>query len=280
MDKQQAFASMAEDIRKGELAFPTHVRVSMRLRDALADPDCHVETATRLVQAEPVLAARIVAMANSVAYNPYGREISDLRTAVTRLGFSTVRTLAMALVTRQMAGNALPAASQETARQLWEHTAHVAALARVIARRVTRVDPEAALFAGIIHEVSGFFLLSQAADYPGLVDGDFSLWMTEGEQQLGRPLLAALGIPHNIREAVECYWEGFLGMPPVGLGNTLLLAEELAPVPSPLHQTGESIVASGMSPEINMLIGESMLSEILEESREEVESLREALQFK
>jgi len=47
-----------------------------------------------------------------------------------------------------------------------EHTAHVASLAHVIARRVTRLDPETALFAGIIHEVGGFYLLSRVKDHP------------------------------------------------------------------------------------------------------------------
>lgn len=279
MDKIQAFESIAQDIARGAIEFSTDARVTLRLRDALSDPDCHVETAAKLVQAEPLLAARIVAMANSVTYNPYGREISDLRSAIARLGFSTLRSLTMALITRQMAGASIPAEHQGIAGQLWEHTAHVAALSRVLARRVSKVDAEAALFAGLVHEMPGFYLLSRTAHYPGLLDDGFADWIDTGEQTVGQPLLAVLNIPENIRAAVTAGWEGYLGMPPTTLGDILLLAEELSPVPSPLHSLDQEGNPARREAEIEILIGDVLLSEILAESRDEVASLIAALRF-
>ena len=280
MNKIQAFESIAQDVARGAVEFSTDARVTLRLRDALSDPDCHVEAAAKLVQAEPLLAARIVAMANSVAYNPYAREISDLRSAIARLGFATLRSLTMALITRQMAGASIPVAHRGIAEQLWEHTAHVAALSRVLARRVTMVDAEAALFAGLVHEVPGFYLLSRSAHYPGLLDEGFADWIETGEQMVGQPLLAALNIPENIRIAIEAGWEGYLGMPPSTLGDTLLLAEELSPVPSPLHSLDQGGGKPARSDaEIELMIGEVLLTEILAESRDEVASLSAALRF-
>jgi HD-like signal output (HDOD) protein len=279
MDKQEAFKSIAADVAKGELAFPTSARVAMKVRQALDDPDCHIETAAKLVQAEPLLAARVVAMANSVAYNRAGREITDVRTSVARMGFRTVRSLATALVTRQLAGTQVPQAEQDIAAQLWEHTAHVASLAHVIARRVTHVDPETAMFAGIVHEVGGFYMLSRAKDFPGLIDGDFSAWIDGGEAGVGRAVLKVLAVPEPVLEAVEDYWDGFLAMPPVTLGDTLLLAEELAPVASPLHMLGGRERGEGMTASIDMAIGEETLTRILEESAAEVGSLTGALKF-
>jgi HD-GYP domain-containing protein (c-di-GMP phosphodiesterase class II) len=52
---------------------------------------------------------------------------------------------------------------------LWEHSAQVAALSRVIARKITKVDPETAMFAGIVHEVGNFYLLSRAEEFPSLL---------------------------------------------------------------------------------------------------------------
>lgn len=279
MDKTQAFQLIARDVVEGHIDFPTNVQVSLRLRDALSDPDCHVDKAARLVEAEPLLAARIVALANSVAYNPYAREISDLRSAISRLGFAALRSLSMALVARQMAGGALPVACQAIADQLWQHTAHVAALSRVIARRVTGVDPEAALFAGLMHEVAGFYLLAKSPAYPGLLDGDFAEWIEVGERQVGEPLLQALAIPENVLAAIEVYWDGYLGMPPAGLGDTLLLAEQLSPVSSPLHRIGSGNKFPGIDAEIEVLVGEALLTEILAESQGEVASLYAALCF-
>lgn len=278
MDKRAIFHSLAADVAKGELAFPTSAQVAMRVRRALEDPDCHIDAAAKLVQAEPLLSARVVAIANSVAFNRSGREITDVRSAVVRLGFRTVRALATALVTRQLAG-ASKGPAQDLAAQLWGHTAHVASLAHVIARRVTRLDPETALFTGIVHEVGGFYLLSRAKDFPGLLDGELTDWIEAGEIDVGRAVLKVLGIPEPVTHAIESYWDGYLAMPPVTMADTLLLAEELAPVPSPLHRLGGVEKGEGMTASIDMAIGADTLASILEESAEEVDSLTGALQF-
>jgi HD-like signal output (HDOD) protein len=279
MDKRAFYTSIAVDIGKGELAFPTSTQVAMKVLRALDDPDCQIETAARLVQAEPLLSARTVAMANSVAFNTSGRAITDVRTAVMRLGFRTLRTLAMALITRQMAGPPTDQANQVLAAQLWEHTAHVASLAHVIARRFTHVDPETALFAGIIHEVAGFYMLSRAKDHPELLDGEFQAWMQTGEAEVGRSVLKVLAVPQPVVDAVEAYWSGYLAIPPVTLGDTLLLAEELAPIASPLHKLGGVEPGEGMTARLDITIGEDVLSSILAESAEEVTSLTQALRF-
>ena len=283
MDRRALFQSIAADVSKGELSFPTSAQVAMRVRRALDDPDCHIEAAAHLVQAEPLLAARVVAIANSVAYNRSGREITDVRTSVARLGFGTVRALATALITRQLAGAPSAVAHQKLAAQLWEHTAHVASLAHVIARRVTHLDAETAMFAGIVHEVGGFYLISRAQNFPGLLEGlleaDPSDWIDYGEAEIGRAVLQVLAVPAPVTAAIEAYWDGFLSMPPTTLADTLLLAEELAPVPSPLHPLGGQEPDAGMKAAIDMAVGEETLASILKESAEEVASLTGALKF-
>ena len=279
MDKRAAFKAIATHVAHGELAFPTSAQIAMRVRRALEDPECHIEKAAHLVQAEPLLSARVVAMANSVAFNRAGREVTDVRTAVTRLGFRTVRSLATALVTRELAGTPAGQGRHDVAARLWEHTAHVASLAHVIARRVTHQDPETALFAGIIHEVGGFYMLSRAKDFEGLLDGEPVEWIEEGEREVGRAVLGVLGVPHPVLAAIEGYWDGFLAMPPATMADTLLLAEELSPVASPLHGLGGKESGAGMTASIDMAIGAETLTTILAESEEEVFSLTDALQF-
>ena len=279
MDKKAVFAALAAEVEQNELAFPTGARVALKLKQSLDDPDARIDVVVKLVQAEPLLAARVVAIANSVVYNRSGREVTDVRTAITRLGFSTVRSLAMALVTRQMAGQAGLKANAALVDRLWAHTAQVASLAHVIARRVTRLDPETAMFAAIVHEVGGFYLLSRAAEFPGLLEGGFTEWMEQGEARLGAAVLARLGVPEPVTRAVAQYWDGFMAMPPVTLGDTLLLAKELATLPSPLHDPGLEMPAAGSTASIEMVIGEALLTEIMQESEAEARSLADALSF-
>ncbi|GBG03610.1 hypothetical protein AZSI13_29370 [Azospira sp. I13] len=279
MDRQAVFNTLAADVARGELAFPTSARVAMKLRQTLEDPECHIEAATRLIQAEPLLAARVVAMANSIAYNRSGREIADVRTAVARLGFRTVRTLAAALIARQLAGIPTDQALRQWASQLWEHTAHVASLAHVLARRITHVDVETALFAGIVHEVAGFYLLSRAQEFPGLLEGDRVEWNEGGAATVGTAILKLLEVPAAVQEGIQAYWDGYLAIPPESLGDTLLLAEHLSPVPSPLQTPPSPDAPPGLPANLDMAIGEDTLSSILEESAAEVASLTGALTF-
>ena len=291
MNRNQALALLTEEASRGELHFPTNTQVALKIRQTLDDPDCHLETAGKLIQADPLLSAQVVAMANSVAYNASGREITDVRTAAARLGFQTLRTLAMAMVTRQMAGAAASPEQKKMMAQLWEHTAHVAALARVIAKRLTGQNPDTALFAGLVHEIGGFYLLSRSAQHPCLLEAralsgngddgdgtaagnlDRNIDRVAVENTLGLAVLRQLAVPAPVIAAIEQYAQGYLSMPPRSLGDTLMLADYLAPVTSPLQaaDAGQDIGS------LDIAFDQGTLSEILSESAEEVKSLTAAL---
>ena len=172
---------------------------------------------------------------------------------------------------------------REMANQLWEHSAHVAALAHVLSRRVSHVDAETAMFAGIVHEVGGFYLLSRAEEFPALLEDmssrpdDIVDELAESpEAVIGRAVLNKLMVPKTVVSAVESLWYGMRVMPPETLGDTLLLANDLAAISSPLDTRSESAIQQDAS-EIDFAIGDGTLLSILEESDEEVRSLTSAL---
>lgn len=274
MTRTEALNALIEEAHRGEFNFPTSAKLAIKLRQTLDDPECHLDAAGKLIQAEPLLAAQVISIANSVAYNPSGREITDLRNAASRLGFQTLRTLAMAYVTKQMAGAPFSPRQQELANKLWEHTAHVAALARVIAAKLTRKAAETALFAGLVHEIGGFYLLSRAETYPVLLDDisdEGGIDRASVANTLTLAVLRNLGVPEAVLDGVEQYVEGFLGPVPASLGDTLLLADHLSPVPSPLSDS------SADSSALDAAVEQATLNEILKESADEVASLTNAL---
>jgi len=279
VDMKAILARIAETAAADQLIFPTSTELALKVQRVLDDPDCSLDQLAKLVQADPLLAARVVAMANSVIFNRSGRTLTDIKSAVSRIGLNTLRALAASVVVRQMEGMARTGEHKQLAVKLWEHTAHVAALCQVIARRVTRVNPDTAFFAGIVHEVGGFYLISLAAGYPGLLEGangSLLAWDEGGAAEIGRAVLRHLGTPAAVSEAVEWLWAGYLAMPPHSLGDTLLLADQLAPVESPLSQlagTGRE----GIEAKIDVALDEQTMSSILEESSVEVASLIVAL---
>jgi HD-like signal output (HDOD) protein len=276
MDRLEALKSIAAQAGRGELTFPTSVDATLKLQRALTDPECHIDAAARLVQAEPLLAARTVSIANSVAYNRSGNDVTNVRAAVQRVGFRTLGALAAAVIVRQLDSEITDPGLRARADRLWEHSAHVAALAQVIARRVSHVDPETAMFAGIVHEVGGFYLLSRAQEFPGLVDGDPDEWIEIGEVTIGRAVLHKLGVPAPVLGAIEALWHGMRALPPETLGDTLMLANDLAPVASPLHERPGTLSRQAAAT-IDFAIGDGTLAQILQESIDEVQSLTRAL---
>ena len=276
MDVRTALEAITADAARGDIVFPTHTEIALRVQRLLDDPDCSIDALGKLISAEPILSARVLGIANSIAYNPGGRAINDLKSAISRLGFASLRALAAAIIVRQMREMSKDAEHRSLAGKLWEHTAHVAALARVIAKRVTRQNPDAAFFAGIVHEVGSFYLISRANVFPGLLTSDLELWHDEGEAAVGRTVLQALEVPAHILEAMETLWSGFLAMPPTALGDTLLLADELSPVESPIDALA-GMSRKGMKVELEVVIDNETLSSILAESAEEVSSLIAAL---
>ncbi len=260
------------EVGRGEVTFPTHADVAFRVRLALDDPDLHLAKAAQIVQAEPLLAARVVALANSVAFNRNGQHVSDVRNAVTRLGIRFVRALATAVVMRQMASGMRSPAYRALSERLWEHTAHVAALANVLAQRFLRPVADMALFAGIVHEVGGFYLISRTDSYPDLF-ADGSMVSAEAEMRVGRAVLAALAVPDDVANAVEALWQTKpADFPPSDLGDILVLANHLTPILSPLQRPDVPVLPA--DPEAMTL-----LAEILEQSGEEMGALTAALRY-
>ncbi|MES2116392.1 MAG: HDOD domain-containing protein [Pseudomonadota bacterium] len=233
MEKLKDFAQIVSQAERGELVFPTSVNAALQLQLALADPDCVTDDVVRRVLAEPQLAARTVALSNSAVFNRRGPLVTGVRAAVLRVGYRNLYTMAAAMVVRQFGNRIRDRLLRAQAEQLWRHTAHVAALAHVLARHVTGVDPDTALFAGIVHEAGGFYLLSRADEMPGLLD-DPAEWMGAAQEIITREMMRKLAIPEPVALAIVALRGATLSPPPAGLLDTLLLAKRLSPVATPL----------------------------------------------
>ena len=277
MNKLEAFGHIAALAIRGELVFPTSVNAALRVQLALDDPDCPIDKAIGLVLAEPLLAARTVAIANSAMFNRAGAPaITNVRGAIMRIGYQNLFALAAAMVVRQFGSKIVDPGVRAKAEQLWDHTIHVAALARIIARQVTNINPDTALFAAIVHEVGGFYLLSRADEFPGLLEEDPENWQPASEEIILREVMAKLCIPDEVAEAIEGLRDAFLSIPPDNLLDTLLLANHLAPVTSPLQSAPRELPPHSDSV-IDLFIDEETLAAMLAESEIDAAAMSAAL---
>ncbi len=160
--------SLAAELSRGKVELPSFPDIVPRIRKALADEDVTAAKVVRVVSSEPALAARLLQIANSAAINFSGKAVTDLRTAVARLGFNIVRSAAIAFAMSQLKKQPALAGLEKPLDELWLRSASVAATAHVVARRLTRVNPDIALLAGLLHGVGELYILARVSQHPGL----------------------------------------------------------------------------------------------------------------
>lgn len=197
---------MLEDISKelaGDVTFPTCFDVVIHLRKAIQDPNHTIDQIATMISLEPLISSKVLRIANSVAYNPSGGEVRDLKAAINRLGLNVVRSSAMATAMKQLVLSKNMEGFEAMNRQLWTHSVYSACAAAVIARHMTRLSPDEALLAGLVHDLGAFYMIYRAAQYeelrirPDTVKHLVFQW----HESIGHSLLAALGLPEDIVES-------------------------------------------------------------------------------
>src|ERR1700722_17890353 len=139
-----------------------------QVRRALQDVDVTADRLVRIVGAEPALAARLLQLANSAAINITGRQITDLRVAIARIGLNLVRSSSIAFAMSQLTKAENLRCAREPLRVLWQRSALVAAMASVLAKRLSKVNPDSAALAGILHGIGKLYILVNAVKHPAL----------------------------------------------------------------------------------------------------------------
>lgn len=161
----QFLTNLAVDLSRGPVDLPCFPNIVIKIRDALMDPRTSVEDTVRLVGAEPRLAARLIQTANSVALNPWGTRVTELRTAITRLGQQLVQGAAMSFAIQQMKDEpALRSISKEL-KELWSTSIAVATISQLVARR-TKVKPDEAFLTGLLHGIGRLYIMAHAVGKP------------------------------------------------------------------------------------------------------------------
>ena len=232
----QAFSEQIEaELEDGRLNFPTSLDVSLRVKRLADDPDSSLDAIASVVKAEPVLSAKAVRMANAVLLNPYGSNISDVNTAVKRIGLASLRCLAFAVAAEQLSQDHRSKHMRLIASGLWMHSVDVASWSYAIAHHLRTVNPDTAMLAGMMVDIGQFFLLARASSYPALEENleRFAEFVAVWNEPVGRAILEVFELPEDILDAFE-YENPYGGSwPPANLGDLIFVASLAAETPNP-----------------------------------------------
>jgi HD-like signal output (HDOD) protein len=194
---------LATEVSAGSIDLPCFPDVVVRISTALADPNTTAEHVVTIVGAEPRLAARILQTANSVAFNSSGKPLTDLRSAITRLGHQLVHGIAMSYAMQQMKNESSLQSMVTPLTELWNKSIAVASISRIVAKR-TKLNIDAAFLTGLLHGIGNLYILARAAaQATGLPDNHSWLDLLAGWQaSIGKAVLESWGLAEEMCDAV------------------------------------------------------------------------------
>jgi HD-like signal output (HDOD) protein len=186
------------------------------------------------VAGEPLLSARVVAYANSAAMNRGGKPITDVKTAVTRIGQNAVRNIAVALALRQISHAKELEPVRQQAREILEHGLEVGVLGNVLAVHNGTLAPDDALFAGLVHDLGHFYCLWRATQFPALSGHyhEVRALVHDCHAAVGAAMLRSLRLAEPIVLAVREHEDDPATLAPGSLSQILCLANRCANAPA------------------------------------------------
>jgi HD-like signal output (HDOD) protein len=167
-DAFQFVQALAAELSLGAVDIPGFPSIVNRVRQVIADDSASADKVARVVGADPILAARLLKLANSAAILGTGRPATDLRTAVSRVGLTSVRSTTYAHAMRILSQSEALRGLEKPLEVLARQTGQVASLSHVIAGKYTRVQPDAAMLAGLLQSCGRLYLLVRAGNHRGL----------------------------------------------------------------------------------------------------------------
>ncbi len=171
--ENQLFAQINKDCLEDKLELPSLPDVALHIRKAIQDPDKGANDIAKIIQSDPAIASRLIHVAKSPLYQA-SHSITDCKSAVVRLGSTTVRDIVTTFSLQQLFKSKSPQIT-ERMKSLWHHSTHVASICAILSKSVKSINPEIAMLGGLLHDIGTLAILGYAERYPQLIKDNNSL---------------------------------------------------------------------------------------------------------
>lgn len=231
------FYVFCRTFHKGKLDLPAFPSVAFKLRQAMREEIDFVK-ATKIVQMDPVLATKLVQVANSPLYLT-AEPVKTCQSAIARLGLVATRNLIFSMSMKGLFNAGSPQI-RKLMLDVWKSSLQLSVISSVLAARTGQVDPDKALLGGLIVRIGAIPFLSFAekfrSEYHGSAELEAALPIIQGpvgqyllakwefaDEYLDLPIIAEqwnyssgtdrLGLADIVRLAA---WHSYVGKPKMG----------------------------------------------------------------
>jgi HD-like signal output (HDOD) protein len=270
--------TLAAELSGGNLDLPSFPEIAVRVRRVLSDPNSSLEQVVRVVGSEPALAARLLRIANSASINRTGRAVTDLRSAINRIGYNMVRSASISFSMAQIRKSNKLAGLEHHLDDLWQRSTMVAAFAYVLARNCTTVNPDEAMLTGMMHGIGKLYVLTRVIDHPELFASDATLnqIIDDWHASIGKAILENWNFSESMAHAVgeqADFSRNEEGPPDLTdvIAVAILMATYGAEIP------GLEVPLNDLGPAKRLSLDEQKIAAVINESAAEVKALSQAL---
>ncbi|KTC64457.1 histidine kinase [Pseudomonas fluorescens ABAC62] len=165
--------ALVKAINNDDLVLPTLPEVALKIRKAAEDPDISISDLSKVIGRDTALSARLIKVVNSPSLRAT-QEVTDLHTAITRLGTNYSSNLAIGLVMEQIF-HARSDAVEQKMRDVWRRSLEVAGVSYALCRRHTQLKPDQAALGGLVHQIGILPILIYAEEHYELLSDPVSL---------------------------------------------------------------------------------------------------------
>lgn len=157
------FDEITELFKSKSITLPSLPEIALYINAALEKEDVSTKKLSKIIQMDPVIAARVVQVANSPLYG--NTENNSIQDALARIGIDGVRTIVMGVVLRDLfMPKSQPVIDSMT--KFYEHSIRTGVICYALAKKLKGFNRDQAFMAGILHDIGVVPILVVADRYP------------------------------------------------------------------------------------------------------------------
>lgn len=195
-------SDLAKELSTGRVELPSFPDAAARVQQVLSDENVSAERIARVINADAGLAARVLTLSNSTLLHRGGAAVTNVQTAVTRIGFENIRTAALAYANAQLRRAPELAPIRLQLESCWRAGLRVASLAHAIAKETRCVRTDEAMLAGLLHNIGKVYMIARASGNAAVRENLDEEALRPWYPNIGQALIENWKLPEEIAAAV------------------------------------------------------------------------------
>jgi HD-like signal output (HDOD) protein len=260
-------AALLRAIESDKLVLPTLPEAALKVRDIAESDDSSIMDLVKVISNDAALSARMIRVCNSPLFRG-SREVENLNMAVSRLGMAYTSNLAMGLAMEQMF-QATSEMIDRKLRETWQQSTEVAGISHVLAQHYTRLKPDQATLAGLVHLIGALPILRFVEDNDIPINSVMlDNLIDELHPTIGVEILKKWDFPKDLQQVPKEYINFAREVPQADYADVVMVAnlQTLIGKDHPFTEMDWNQVSAfgrlGLDPNVDMNEGEDLSAEM------------------